>query len=57
MAGFPNKKIAQELGISFRTVEVHRSHILLKTGAATLLELTQLVGIGALSGSDGYPKP
>jgi len=44
VAGRPNKEIARDLGISHRTVEVHRSHILSKTGAATLLELAYHVG-------------
>lgn len=43
-AGHTNKAIAQQLGISFRTVEVHRAHILQKTGAASLLELARLLG-------------
>jgi FixJ family two-component response regulator len=59
IAGHPNKEIARQLGISFRTVEVHRSRILLKTRAATLLELAHLwaasglvpVGAGAYNGS------
>ncbi len=37
--GIPNKEIAQKLGISFRTVELHRTNILRKTGAANFLEL------------------
>lgn len=42
LAGLTNKAIAKELGISYRTVEIHRSHILQKTGTANMLELAQL---------------
>lgn len=45
VAGHPNKEIASMLGISHRTVEVHRSHILEKTGANSLLELAHLVSV------------
>jgi len=48
VAGHPNKEIARRLGISFRTVEVHRSRILLKTRAATLLELANLLTTSGL---------
>lgn len=53
VAGLPNKEIARRLGISFRTVEVHRSRILLKTGASTLLGLAQLA---AASGIEVDPQ-
>lgn len=43
LAGHANKAIAQQLGISYRTVEIHRSHILRKTGATNMLELAKLV--------------
>lgn len=43
VAGCSNKEIGARLGISHRTVEIHRSHILLKTGAGNLLELVRLV--------------
>lgn len=42
LEGHPNKEIARRLGISHRTVEVHRSHILQKTGESTLLGLARL---------------
>lgn len=42
LAGHSNKAIAQTLGISFRTIEVHRSHILLKLDVRSLLELARL---------------
>jgi two-component system response regulator FixJ len=41
-AGDPNKTIARRLGISFRTVELHRSHILEKMQARTLAELIRM---------------
>lgn len=40
--GLSNKEIASHLGISHRTVEIHRSHIMHKAGATNLLELAQL---------------
>jgi RNA polymerase sigma factor (sigma-70 family) len=45
--GLPNKEIARRLGISHRTVEVHRSHILQKTGESTLLGLARLASSGS----------
>jgi len=42
LAGHSNKEIARQLDISHRTVEIHRSRILNKTGAANLLELARL---------------
>jgi len=42
LAGDPNKVIADRLGISYRTVETHRSRILQKTGTTSMLELAQL---------------
>lgn len=43
IAGKHNKDIARQLGISHRTMEVHRANILRKTGVASLLELAHLV--------------
>jgi FixJ family two-component response regulator len=42
-AGRASKEIAKELGISHRTVEVHRAHIMQKTGARNSIELARLV--------------
>lgn len=41
LSGMPNKSISRQLQISLRTVEGHRSRILLKTGVDSLLELAQ----------------
>lgn len=43
LQGLPNKEIARHLGISHRTVEIHRARLLHKTGTQTLLELARLV--------------
>lgn len=40
--GFANKVIATELGISERTVEVHRSQVMKKLGARTLAQLVRI---------------
>lgn len=40
--GHPNKEIARHLGISHRTVEIHKSKIMHKTGATNLLDLARI---------------
>ncbi|MGJ0484658.1 MAG: response regulator transcription factor [Methylomicrobium sp.] len=42
VAGLANKEIARQLGISYRTVEIHRARILKKTGTTNPLELARL---------------
>ncbi|MGB7816318.1 MAG: response regulator [Methylotenera sp.] len=44
--GHPNKDIARKLGISHRTVEIHKSKIMHKTGAANLLDLARIAHEG-----------
>jgi FixJ family two-component response regulator len=44
--GFPNKLTAADLGISEKTVKVHRHRIMEKTGVASLADLVRLVDAG-----------
>jgi two-component system response regulator FixJ len=58
VAGHANKIIAAGLGISVRTVEMHRAHMLERLGVAGLGEAVRLAVIAALSASDGHaPQP
>jgi two-component system response regulator FixJ len=47
VAGLDNKSIGQQLGISPRTVEVHKSRLMAKLGARTLVDLIRLANPAA----------
>jgi len=42
MDGLPNKRIARELDIGLRTVELRRSNVMKKMNAESLAELIQM---------------
>jgi FixJ family two-component response regulator len=49
VAGHPNKEIARRLGISHRTVEIHKAKIMHKTHAVNLLDLARIAQEGGLT--------
>lgn len=58
--GLPNKQIARDLGISEKTVHIHRQHVMEKTGASNAPGLTRLVlraDPGALDGDPAADLP
>jgi two-component system response regulator FixJ len=50
VAGRPNKTIAVALGLSVRTVEVHRAHMLERLGVETLAEAVRLAVVAGMAG-------
>ncbi len=47
--GKPSREIAKELGLSTRTVEVHRTHLMDKTKVRSVAELARMVTLLALT--------
>ena len=54
--GHPNKVIAFNLGISPRTVEIHRANLLRKLGATSLSQVVQ-IGFAAGRGVTEHQDP
>ncbi|HEX2841246.1 response regulator transcription factor [Hyphomicrobium sp.] len=44
-AGMPNKRIATELSLSCKTVEVHRANVMAKMSAQSVVDLVQKLGV------------
>lgn len=57
LGGRPNKKVAHELGISVRTVEMHRAHIMAKLGVRSLAEAAVLATQAGLTANRLPPVP
>ena len=57
VVGFSNKEIAQQMGITPRTVESYRAWVMEKTGAANLAELVRLAMQLEQSGQDQRTDP
>jgi FixJ family two-component response regulator len=54
-AGAPNKVAAKNLGISPRTIEIHRKHIMKKLGATNVVHLVRIVMGKEAHGGNGSP--
>jgi two-component system response regulator FixJ len=53
VAGRANKVIAQDLGISPRTVEIYRANVMTKMQAGSLSELVRMALLGGNAGNSG----
>lgn len=53
--GKPNKVVAHELAVSQRTVEIHRSRVMEKSGASSLAQLVRMVMMMAPAAGDELP--
>ena len=45
VSGMHNAQVAEQLGLSVRTIEVHRSNINKKMGTSTLVELVRMADL------------
>ena len=55
LAGRPNKAVAHEFGISVRTVEMHRAHIMAKLGVKSLAEAAAIASRAGLAPAAARP--
>ena len=54
--GLPNKSIAYDLGISPRTVEIHRANLMLKLEAHSLSDALRIAFMARMIGPDPDAK-
>jgi len=55
---YSSSKIADKIGLSIRTIETHRKHILKKTGAKSTIGLVKFaIGLGWMDGYYYKPSP
>ena len=59
LAGRPNKTVAYDFGISVRTVEMHRAHIMAKLGVKSLAEAAAIAACAGLApgAAKAAPQP